>query len=66
MGDCTAIPDTILATVTDLVRDFLYYGRKEDEELPRGKIEEALANGDITIEQIVTKFEEGLRERVPQ
>ena len=26
----------ILDTVDDLVGDFLYYGRKEDDELPRG------------------------------
>jgi hypothetical protein len=46
----------ILGTVTDLVSDFLYYDRKEDEYLPRGAIEAALADGTITVDEIVDKF----------
>jgi hypothetical protein len=44
----------------DLAGHFLYYDRKEDEDLPRGQIEEALATGEITIEEIVTIFRDGL------
>lgn len=47
---------TILATVEDLVSSFLYYDRKEDEDLPRGAIEEAIEAGEITAEEIVATF----------
>lgn len=56
----------IEATVEDLVSNFLYYDRKEDEDLPRGAIEEAIANGVVTVEEIVQLFHseliEGLEE----
>ena len=42
--------------VSDLVTGFMYYDRKEDEELPRGSIEEALEMGEVTIDEIVDKF----------
>lgn len=48
--------DVILATLSDLIADFLYYDRKEDEELPRGAIEEAIAAGEITVDEIVAAF----------
>lgn len=46
----------ILANVEDMVTDFLYYDRKGDEDLPRGEIEEAIAKGEITVEEIVELF----------
>ena len=46
---------------TDHVSDFLYYDRKEDEGLPVGAIEEAIRNGEVTVEEIVTIFENGIR-----
>jgi len=51
----------ILDTVDDLVGSLLYYDRKEDEELPRGAIDEAIAAGEITIDEIVGKFKECLQ-----
>lgn len=48
--------DHIAATVSDLVADFLYYGRKEDEDLPRGEIEAAIAAGEVTEDEIVDLF----------
>lgn len=48
--------ELILDTVSDLVSDFLYYDRKEDEELPRGSIEEALQAKELTIDDLVAKF----------
>ena len=48
--------ELILMTVEDLSGEFLYYGRKEDEDLPRGAIEEALKNGEITVDEIVNQF----------
>ena len=50
----------ILRTVDNVVASFLYYDRKEDEELPRGAIEEAIEAGEITVDEIVTRFREAL------
>jgi hypothetical protein len=46
----------VLSRVDDLVADFLYYGRKEDKELPRGMIEDLLDRGVLTREEIVERF----------
>jgi hypothetical protein len=51
----------ILDTVSDLVGGFLYYDRKEDENLPRGAIEKALSKGEITFEEIENAFSSELR-----
>lgn len=56
--------DLILDTVTDLVSDFMYYGRKDDEELPRGAIEDAIEQGEITIDEIVEAFRDKLTRRL--
>ena len=47
-------------TIEDLVSNFMYYDRKEDEELPRGSIEKALENKELTVQNIVDRFEECL------
>ena len=52
----------ILSTVDDLVLDLMDYGRREDVELDRGEIEEALCNGEITVAEIVAAFANGLTE----
>jgi len=52
----------ILATVSDLVTNFLYYDRKGDEDLPLGEIQEAIKKGEITEEEIVKRFQEKLHE----
>lgn len=54
--------DLILYTVDDLVSSFLWDDRKEDEELPRGQVEAALATGEITTEEIVAQFRRSLIE----
>ncbi len=46
----------ILDFVSDMVADFLYYDRKECEQLPLGAIEEAIDSGVITVDEIVAKF----------
>ena len=56
------IKETILNAVESLVSDFLYYGRKEDEELPQGSIEKAIDEGLITLEEILIHFKEKLIE----
>lgn len=55
----------IINTVTDLVSKFMYYDRKEDEDLPRGAIEEAMQNGEITHEEIVEIFSNELEKETP-
>lgn len=50
----------IIQTVEDLVVDFLYYNRKEDDELPVGVIEEAIKCGDISCADIIDVFSKKL------
>jgi hypothetical protein len=52
--------ELILNTVNDLVMNFLYYDRKEDEELGVGAIEAEISAGEITVDEIVAKFREVL------
>lgn len=54
--------ETVLNAVEDLVSELLYYGRKEDENLPRGRIEEMIRRGEITVDEIVNKFHAELKE----
>ena len=42
------------------VTDFMYYDRKEDEELPRGSIEKALEDGVVTVDDLVEVLRKGL------
>jgi hypothetical protein len=51
----------ILTTVSDLVANFMYYDRKEDEDLPLGAIEKAVKNGLITEDDIVQQFRDKLK-----
>jgi hypothetical protein len=53
--------ELILGHVEDLVSNFLYYDRKEDEDLPRGSIEEAVKVGEITVDEIVAEFDKWVR-----
>lgn len=46
----------ILNTVNDLAGKFLYYDRKEDDELPVGAIEKDIKAGKITVDEIVAEF----------
>jgi hypothetical protein len=57
--------ELIIITIRDLVEDFLGDDRKEDEELPRGAIEDAVAKWDITIGEMALVFEEALRKEIP-
>ena len=46
----------ILNAIEDLVGDLLYYDRKGDDDLPRGVIEGACADGTITVDEMVAHF----------
>jgi hypothetical protein len=59
-----SMPDTrkqlILNTAADLAQILLWDGRQEDEELPNGAIEEAIAAGEITADEITARFHSAL------
>ena len=48
--------ELILDVTKDLVANFLYYDRKQDEDLPHGAIEEALDRGVVSVAEIVEAF----------
>ena len=43
-------------TISDAVKNLLYYDRKEDEKLPIGAIEEMIESGEVSIDSIVDVF----------
>tara|TARA_R110002126_G_scaffold126956_1_gene269158 strand:- start:666 stop:845 length:180 start_codon:yes stop_codon:yes gene_type:complete len=57
--------DIILSNMEDLITNFLYYDRKEDDELEVGAIEESIKTGDISVDEIVAKFKEQLLLQLP-
>ncbi len=54
------IKKIVIATAQDAAADFMYYGRKEDDIIPRGRIEAAIKSGEVTVRDIVDAFEETL------
>lgn len=55
----------IEATIRDAVADVMFYRRKEDEDLPVGGIEEAIAAGEVTVKDMVEWFCDELMKSVP-
>lgn len=51
----------IINCVTDSVTVFMWDNRKNDEDLPRGSIEEAVARGEVTVDEMVDAFRKELR-----
>jgi len=58
--------DLILGEISDRVADLLYYNRKEDEELPVGEIEKAIASGEISVDEMAAKFREVIEESLKE
>lgn len=56
------IKQIILNVISDLVSDFVYYDRKEDDYLPRDSIENAVLSGQITVDEMVEQFRKSLTE----
>lgn len=50
----------ILELVEDLVSDFTYYDRKNCEHLTEKQLDEAILNGEVTIDEIVSEFKKHL------
>lgn len=46
--------------IDDSVGNLLYYNRKEDEDLPVGVIEKLVADGVVTLDEIVARFRSAL------
>ena len=44
--------ELVISAFVYSISGFIYYDRKEDNELPRGAVQEAIKNGDITIEEL--------------
>jgi len=54
----------ILNQAGGLADDFLYYDRKEDEDLPRGVIQDAVKRGVVSLKEIVYAFEKELHKKI--
>lgn len=52
----------ILDTIGDLCSDFVFYDRKEDEELSIEQLKEAVNSGETTIDEMVAEFRKNLEE----
>jgi hypothetical protein len=55
----------IMETVECLAEDFLTGDREADSELPRGSIEQAVRDGEVTVSEIVNRFHLKLGELIP-
>lgn len=47
-------------TISDLVVDFLYYDRKEDDELGVGDVDQAVKDDVISVDEMVYLFRNAL------
>ena len=52
--------EIILNTISDLCSNFLFYDRKEDEELSEEQLNEAVEFGTITVDEMVAEFRKHL------
>lgn len=52
----------ILDTISDLCLDFLYYDRKEDEDLTEEQLHKAVKSNEITIDEMVAEFRKHLED----
>ena len=50
----------ILNVINDMCSDFLYYDRKEDEYLSAEQLNNAVTNGEVTIDEMVSEFRKHL------
>lgn len=56
----------ILDRADDLAGNFLYYDRKDDEDLPPKSVEEAVAAGEVTVDEVVDAFRTALERVIPR
>ena len=69
-GEDATTPEEVRALITchakDLVGAFMYYDRRDDEELCLYMIEKAVANHIITVDEIIETFSTELRTKIEQ
>ena len=58
--DAEQATEALIATISGLVTVFLWDDRKEDEELPRDRIEQLIADGHVSRGDIVGWFTDAL------
>jgi hypothetical protein len=56
--------EMVTNAIKDLVSNFIYYDRKEDEDLPLGAIEAMLGKNMFTIQDMVDLFHEELTKAI--
>ncbi len=60
--DDMTIKEKILTLARDVAGpDLLYYGRKDDEDMPRGAIEDAIQSGAVTADEIAAELAAGFK-----
>jgi hypothetical protein len=60
--DDQELRELVIGTVSDMVIDFLYYDRKDDDELSYDDVAHAFESGVVTVEEVVAEFDRRLRE----
>jgi len=48
--------DRLFGALDRLASNLIYYDRKEDDELPVGRLEQLLREGHVTVDDIVKEF----------
>jgi hypothetical protein len=56
--------ERVLAVVDDAVIGMIFEDRREDDDLSPGDIEEAIAAGEVTVQDMVNAFEAALLSRL--
>ena len=56
----------ILDTIADLCAVFLYYDRKQDENLTIEQLKESVNSGEITIDEMVAEFRKHIENTLRQ
>ena len=57
--------ELILDHIETTVSNFVYYDRRNCEELPQGALEKAVENGEISVEDMVEHFKSLLKSSLP-
>jgi len=64
--DYKTVRDMILGYVEDEITDFLYYDRREDEDLELGMIEDAIESGEITTDEMANHWKKCLEKAIDE
>jgi len=60
------VTEEIRNTVKDLVTGFVFYDRKEDEDLSVEDLNKSINTGETTVKEIVSVFEQALKATYPE